>query len=108
MSDPLGLIGGAAGVGGAGGVDPYRQSPARDPAPVQGPSFKDVLLKNIQQVNDLQQDATRATEDLMTGKRTDLEGVMLATQKADTAFRAIQAVRNKVVAAYEEIKQMRV
>ena len=65
-------------------------------------------MKQIQQVNDAQKDATSATNDLLTGKRDDLEGVMLATQEADSAFRALLAVRNKVVAAYDEIRQIRV
>lgn len=109
MSDPLGLIGkagsgggvyGPGGPGGSGGA-----GKAVDP---NQPSFKDVLMQNIKQVNDLQQDASAAIEDLQTGKRSDIEGVMIATQKADTAFKMLVAVRNKVQAAYEEIKQMRV
>jgi flagellar hook-basal body complex protein FliE len=73
-----------------------------------GPSFKDVLMQNISEVNKLQQEAATAIEDLSTGKRADLEGVLLATQKADTAFKMLLSVRNKVQAAYEEIKQLRV
>ncbi len=103
MTDPLGIINrignGAGGFGRAAGVET---------APTQGPSFKDVLIKNIDQVNKLQQEATVATEDLMTGKRMDLEGVILATHKADTAFRMLLSVRNKVQSALEEVKQMRV
>jgi len=74
----------------------------------QGASFKDALLRNIDQVNKLQQDATRAIEDLATGDRQDVEGVILATQKADSAFKMLQAVRNKVVEAYQEMNQVRV
>jgi len=74
----------------------------------QGGSFKDALLRNIDQVNKLQQDATRAIEDLATGDRQDVEGVILATQKADSAFKMLQAVRNKVVEAYQEMNQVRV
>jgi flagellar hook-basal body complex protein FliE len=100
MSDPLGLIGGSGGV-----------NPSAYPRPVMketpGASFKDVLLQNLNEVNKAQQDATRAVEDLATGQRTDLEGVILATQKADNAFRMLQALRNKVVEAYEEVKQIR-
>lgn len=108
MTDPLGFIsrgsGGAGGVGfGAGGI----QS-GGDAAPANGPTFKDVLMDNIKQVNDLQQDATKAIEDLQTGKRNDVEGVMLATQKADMAFKMLVQLRNKVQGAYEEIKQLRV
>ena len=72
------------------------------------PSFKDVLLENIDQVNRLQQEATAAAEDLATGKRSDVEGVILATQKADAAFRMLVSVRNRMQTAFEEIKQIRV
>lgn len=104
MSDPLGLIG-------ASGSNPLQPKPTaaggvrQDP---NAPNFKDALIKNLDEVNKLQQDATHAIEDLATGKRDDLEGVILATQKADTAFRMLQAVRNKMVQAYDEIKQVRV
>ena len=108
MADPLGLIGqGVGGAGGVGGGLPLPR-PAGGNAPVDGPSFKDVLMKNLEQVNKLQQEATTAIEDLQTGRRNDVEGVLLATQKADTAFRMLLQVRNKVQAAFEEIKQIRV
>jgi flagellar hook-basal body complex protein FliE len=108
MSDPLGFIN-RPGVGGVGGLAGAGQTPAGgqrvDP---NAPSFKDVLMENIKQINSLQQDATAAIEDLQTGKRNDVEGVMLATQKADTAFHMLVGLRNKVQQAYEEIKQLRV
>ncbi|MFM9996050.1 MAG: flagellar hook-basal body complex protein FliE [Phycisphaerales bacterium] len=104
MADPLGLI---AGAGGPSPIQP--RTPAGGvPLNPAGPSFKDVLLKNLDEVNRLQQDAQTAIEDLASGKRGDVEGVMIATQKADTAFKALQAVRNKVIQAYEEVQQMRV
>jgi flagellar hook-basal body complex protein FliE len=103
MSDPLGLI---SGVGGSGPIQP-RAAVTNANAP-EGASFKDVLLKNIEEANRLQQDATKAVEDLQTGKRTDIENVLTATAKADLAFKALQAVRNQVVRAYDEIQQMRV
>lgn len=106
MSDPLGLISGAS------GGSPLK---ARGPLPGGGqpvdpnePSFKDFLLKNIEQVNKLQQDATLATEDLLAGRRDDPESVFIATQKADTAFKMLLQLRNKVMDAYEEVKQIRV
>ncbi len=106
MADPLGLIGGAGGVR-LGSPLRAGSNPASGEQG-QGPSFKDVLLDNINKVNQLQQEATTATEDLVTGKRGDLEGVLLATQKADNAFRMLLALRNKVQAAYEEVKQVRI
>jgi flagellar hook-basal body complex protein FliE len=115
MSDPLGLIsaghGGLAqgpgriGIGHLPGQPGTGQGDGRGPG---GVSFKDVLLQNIEKVNALQQEATRATEDFATGRRQDLENVLLATQKADTAFRMLLSVRNKVQAAYDELKQVRI
>jgi flagellar hook-basal body complex protein FliE len=104
MSDPLGLINNS---GGAGHINPARpvRAGARD---TQGPDFKDVLMKNIEQVNKLQQDAELAIEDLQTGKRDDVDAVMIAKQKADTAFQMLLQVRNSLVDAYQEIKDMRV
>jgi len=99
MADPVGLIGASGAI-----PDPGRRAGG---AGASGAGFKNVLLENLKQVNELQQDATRAIEDLQTGQRDDVEGVILATQKADNAFRMLQAVRNKVVEAYEEVKQMR-
>lgn len=102
MSDPVGLIGG-------GGLNPARQAAGGAARPAQGgPDFARVLRDNLEQVNEMQADAAKAVEDLMTGDRQDLEGVILATEKADNAFRMLQQMRNKVMAAYEEIKQVRV
>lgn len=101
MTDPIGL----AGLAGKGGMLPNR---AATQGQGDGPDFKSVLMKNLSEVNALQQDATKATEDLVAGRRDDLEGVIVATEKADTAFKMLQAMRNQVMQAYDEIKQMRV
>lgn len=104
MSDPLGFISRSNAA-----ASPFTlQNDAAQRTDPSQPSFKDVLLENINQVNKLQQDATKAVEDLQTGKRNDVEGVLLATQKADTAFRLLVQLRNKVQQAADEIKQLRV
>lgn len=77
-------------------------------SPNAGPGFKELLQEQIDQVNQLQNDARAAIEDLAAGRRNDIESVMIATVKADTAFRLLLQVRNKVLDMYEEIKQMRV
>ncbi|MCC6285728.1 MAG: flagellar hook-basal body complex protein FliE [Phycisphaerales bacterium] len=99
MTDPLGLISSIS--------NPALRASGPS-TPVEGPSFKDVLMGNLERVNQLQQDATAAIEDLASGRRDDVEGVILATQKADNAFRLLQSVRNKVLQAVEEVKQVRV
>lgn len=103
MSDPIGLIG-------ASGSTPLRPNiPHKTDQKADGtPSFKQALMKSLEQVNEAQQDADRAVEDLVTGKRQDVDGVILATEKADMAFQMLQSVRNKVMGAYEEIKSIRV
>lgn len=101
MTDPVGL------VGGAGGVNPRGVQRAPQGSGEDG-QFRELLMANINRVNELQQDATKAIEDLQTGQRDDVEGVLLATAKADTAFRLLQQVRNKVFEAYREVQQMRV
>ena len=104
MTDPLGLI------NQVGSIDPRmnRAGQSAGAAPADGPSFKDVLMKNIEQVNKLQQDAEAAIEDLATGRRDDLSNVMIAKQKADMAFKMLLQVRNKLQEAYDEVKQLRV
>lgn len=102
MSDPLGLVGQSGGVARPSGPQAAKRGAEG------GEEFRQVLLENLKQVNKLQQDATRAVEDLQSGKRGDVEGVIQATQKADLAFQSLQAVRNKVVEAYQEIQQIRI
>jgi len=74
----------------------------------QGPGFRQLLNDQIEKVNQLQRDATEAIEDLSVGKRDDIESVLIATQKADTAFKLLLQVRNKVIDAYDEVRQMRI
>ena len=75
---------------------------------VQGPSFKDVLSREMERVNELQLAADRAIEDLATGKAENLAEVMTAVEKADLAFRTLMQIRNKLVDAFEELNRMRV
>ena len=105
MSDPLGLI---SNVGATAGVRPQAPQAPAGPGAEPSQSFKDVLMDNIEQVNKLQQDAEMAIEDLASGRRDDIDGVLIAKQKADLAFQLLLQVRNKMMGAYEEIKQMRV
>src|SRR5690554_2863420 len=101
--DPLGLMN----TGASQNVADAARGNAR-PEAGDGPSFKDVLMKNINEVNRLQQDAEMAIEDLASGKRDDMATVMIAKQKADMAFQMLLQVRNKLMDAYNEVKEMRV
>ncbi|MCA9291641.1 MAG: flagellar hook-basal body complex protein FliE [Phycisphaerales bacterium] len=102
MADPIGLIQSIGPIDRASGTRPSATPPSG------GPAFKDLLVDQIRQVNELQRDAEEATQDVVTGRSDDVIGLMTATEKADTAFRLLLQVRNKVMDAYEEIKQIRV
>ncbi len=106
MTDPLGLLGQANASQALRSAGVAREGCCNEQP--TGPTFKELMQDQIRQVNELQQDAEAAAEDLATGRRTDLEGVILASQKADTAFKMLLQVRNKVMDAYDELRQMRV
>lgn len=114
MTDPLGLIGASAGGGGLRplpGVQPTGSEPGSAIRPGQignAPSFKDMLLDQLREVNELRQEATEAIEDYQSGQRTDIESVMIAARKADLAFEMLLQVRNQVMDAYTEVRQIRV
>lgn len=65
------------------------------------------MLKNsIDEVAKLQQDASQATQQLLTGQSEDVTGVFTAMEKSDAAFKTLLAIRGKLMDAYEEIKNM--
>ncbi|MDM8004991.1 MAG: flagellar hook-basal body complex protein FliE [Phycisphaerae bacterium] len=73
-----------------------------------GPSFREVLLNSLEQVNRLQQEANEGVEKLMTGQTDNLAAVFTAVRKSDVAFSMLMEMRNKLIDAYREIQQMRV
>ncbi|MAJ47855.1 MAG: flagellar hook-basal body complex protein FliE [Planctomycetes bacterium TMED75] len=110
MHDPIGHISGSQGPAGLGPLNPKSRaaSPLAPGSDVSGKSFIEEMKGQLAEVNRLQAEADVAAEDLVAGRRDDLEGVMIATEKADTAFKMVLAVRNKLVDAYEEVKNLRV
>jgi flagellar hook-basal body complex protein FliE len=73
-----------------------------------GPSFKDYLVQSIQEVNTMQAAADKAVEKLSTGGDVTPAEVLTAVQKADIAFQMMIQVRNKLVDAFTEIKNIQV
>lgn len=73
-----------------------------------GPSFAETLKEAVGNVNQLHLEADRKAQELATGKTDDIAGVMIATEKADIALRAMVQVRNKIIDAYQEIMKMQV
>jgi len=74
----------------------------------EGPAFKDFLLDSLREVNSMQQQADKAVETLATGGEINPAEVLTTVQKADIAFRMMMQIRNKLVQAYDEVKNIRV
>jgi flagellar hook-basal body complex protein FliE len=87
------------------GIEGLPQLPS---APSQSPAFKDFMLQAIDQVNAMQLDADRSVEQLLTGGDVNPAEVLTAVQKADLSFRMMLQVRNKLVQAFQEIKEIRI
>lgn len=86
--------------------------PAREGAAIRGPespaiSFQDVLLQSIEQVNETDRQAQSAVATGLTSGDLSQAEVMTSMKRADLAFRTMLQIRNKLVEAYNEVKNMR-
>jgi flagellar hook-basal body complex protein FliE len=70
------------------------------------PPFSSLLKSAMANVQSLEDQASSAVQGLMNGSGVDVHQAMIATQKSDTAFEMALAVRNKAVAAYQQVMQM--
>jgi flagellar hook-basal body complex protein FliE len=86
-------------AGGAAGAPAAGKGPVAD--------FGVAMKEALAQVNELQQGAQASAAAFEAGAPgVDLTSVMLEVQKAQLAFRAVTEVRNRLVAAYQEIMSM--
>lgn len=89
------------GVSGSKSVTPAGQD--KDNTKV---GFGKWLEKSIGEVNQLQKESAEATQKLLTGESKDIHSTMIAMQKSSIAMELTMEVRNKIIAAYDEIKRM--
>ena len=81
---------------------------AATPAPAAGQAaapapFADLLTDAVGEVSQLESQAEAAAHGLMTGTGVDVHQAMIAGEKASMAFELALAVRNKAVAAYQQV-----
>jgi len=97
----------------SGGLPPLRPlAPAdidsaagtRSPGSV---SFQDVLLKSLEQVNELDRQSQSIIAGALTGEDYTQAEVFTAVKKADLALRTMLQIRNKLLDAYNELKNLR-
>ncbi len=74
----------------------------------EGKDFKTFLMDSLDKVNQLQVEANQGVERLMTGETDNVAEVLSVSRKAGVAFDLLMEIRNKLMDAYTEMKQMRV
>ncbi len=79
-------------------------SPARTQPREWG--FAETLRGVMQQAQELQGGAETKVSALLNGDGMDVHSAMIAVEKADLSFQLMMQVRNKIVAAYQEISRM--
>ncbi len=70
--------------------------------------FSQFLRENIEQVNNLQKEASQLGRDFALGEIDNVHQVTIATEKASIAMNLTLAIQNKVVDAYKEIMRLQV
>lgn len=68
--------------------------------------FGKVLAEAVQQVDSFQKNADASVNRFLSGEGEEIHKVALAAQQADLSFQLFLQVRNKVVAAYQEVMRM--
>jgi len=75
--------------------------------PRGGADFGTLLKQSIDQVNEIQQQASAMREAFERGDGDmDLAQVMIAAQKSSLSFEAMVQVRNKLIEAYRDVMNM--
>lgn len=82
-------------------------SGASETEPAEQGQFASLLERSIEQVNTSQQASAELSAAFERGEPdADLATVMIAGQKARVSFEALTQVRNRLVEAYREVKNM--
>jgi len=69
-------------------------------------NFSDTLRSAIADVDQAQVQAESTVRDVLQGTGTDVHKAVIAVEKADLSFQLMLQVRNKIVAAYQEVERL--
>ena len=69
-------------------------------------NFQSAMQQAVRRVDNQQHHAHHLTADVDAGRSDDLVGAMVASQKASISFSALTQVRNKLLAAYDDVLKM--
>ena len=76
------------------------------PEPTTSGNFLDSIRAAVTEVDAQQQDAQQRVTNLLQGRGEDVHTAMLSVEKAELSFQLMMQLRNKVVAAYQEVARM--
>lgn len=80
----------------------------RPSAPADKTSFTAQLRQQLEQVSQMQAQADEGIQHLLTGQTDNITEVFTTARKAEIAFSLLMEIRNKLVDAYAELRQLRV
>src|SRR4051794_13823254 len=83
---------------------PSIQPPSFDGA--KGGDFQSMFASAVNNVEKFGKDAETKIGNFLSGDGEEIHNVVMSTQKAELSFELFQQVRNKVVAAYQEVMRM--
>jgi flagellar hook-basal body complex protein FliE len=72
-----------------------------------GGQFGNLLKEAVQQMNDVEKNSQGELQKFLSNE-SDLHSVMISLEKADLSFQMMMQVRNKIVAAYQELMKSQV
>ncbi len=70
--------------------------------------FAATLRRQLEQVSRIQSEADEGIQALLTGQTDNITEVFTTARKAEVAFSLLMEIRNKLVDAYSELRQLRV
>ena len=77
-------------------------------APDAGSIFQSAFRSAVNTVEQMKTQADQSVQSFLAGENEDVHTAVLAVQRADLSFSLFQQVRNRVVAAYQEVMKMQV
>jgi flagellar hook-basal body complex protein FliE len=82
------------------------QSAAAGSSGVSGGGFADTLRGAMDEMGQLQSTAASKVAGVLADNGADVHSALIAVEKADLSFQLMMQVRNKIVAAYQQVSQM--
>lgn len=82
--------------------------PVGGSAAPESDAFASQLREQLERVSQMQNEADAGVQELLSGETENITGVFVTARKAQVAFSLLMEIRNKLVDAYTEIRQLRV